>query len=512
MNLPYTLPEFLALEHQNISSQSYLEQIIALCKKNTIKIKGLPDDAELLKSYAFLLTYLDDKKSLTGESYSNIYKHFFAPFKNSAGIKVTKSLAEINSQLVALLETVKILHREDKLRVTQLQSSLTSLKLTGNAKSFTSISAKPRVIIIGDTRCCTKHIDFYSLSIDEKISKVREALEALHAKISSNAEIDISKQLQGILIMPEYFFANSNAAGESRQYSEEEARTIEVKLAKLSKEYPHILIAAPSAFKKPIFYNDQRSDERMSPEKYQEDKIARGITSGDHAKFVAKKQENLARYQKLVSFSQTANIGEDSQSYPMQLSSALYRLDELNNSPDKKDDFQLSRTTVRFFLNGLQVGKFHKRAGFEEILDRANIFLPGNAFPELVIDNLHIGVEICYEHDLGMLKKSYQERQKNLADAKAAPDIHLLFSACVLVKEDSISLENGFFLHSTPPDMGLIPIYQKHINAQKSADLSIDKSSPGIHLIELKFDWQESSIHKDPIQDVQVETLCALPR
>lgn len=98
----------------------------------------------------------------------------------------------------------------------------------------------------------------YRLIKSQSLTRIENALTLLKEKIDiEHPELNSANQeIIGMMVMPENFFANSSKKGQTRQYSEEQAREIEVKLAALSARFPEILLITSIAWQKSGYYDE----------------------------------------------------------------------------------------------------------------------------------------------------------------------------------------------------------------------------------------------------------------
>jgi hypothetical protein len=107
---------------------------------------------------------------------------------------------------------------------------------------------------------------------------------------------------------------------------------------------------------------------------------------------------------------------------------------------------EMSRNTAYVYLDGRRYLKYHKQAGFHEVLSQGdrNVFVPGKKQPTACVDNLWFGVEICFDHAAGALKTP--------ADGilcKPA-DVHVILSACVMNQDANLYTRvGGWVVHAS---------------------------------------------------------------
>jgi hypothetical protein len=93
------------------------------------------------------------------------------------------------------------------------------------------------------------------------------------------------------------------------------------------------------------------------------------------------------------------------------------------------------------FLNGEVVFSYGKRADcFEATGDVPGVFIPGPTTGMKTIEGINFGFEVCYDHEMGVLKAT--------ASGKTA-DIHIVSSAQVSNNTGNMNVRaGGFFIHA----------------------------------------------------------------
>jgi hypothetical protein len=90
---------------------------------------------------------------------------------------------------------------------------------------------------------------------------------------------------------------------------------------------------------------------------------------------------------------------------------------------------KMARNTAYVYLNGERKMKYHKQAGFHEVLNdrKETVFVPGKKQPTVEIDGKWYGIEVCLDHEKGALKTPQQPTDP--ATVKA--DFHIILAAWV---------------------------------------------------------------------------------
>jgi hypothetical protein len=100
-------------------------------------------------------------------------------------------------------------------------------------------------------------------------------------------------------------------------------------------------------------------------------------------------------------------------------------------------DAQYVAYNTAYLFYGAQTYKYHKMNDFSELEkgDRNTVFIPGSARGIYDVGGFKIGIEICGDHDTGMLDQEV--------------DIHIVTSAAVTRKNMNVKAKNGgLFVHA----------------------------------------------------------------
>jgi hypothetical protein len=125
---------------------------------------------------------------------------------------------------------------------------------------------------------------------------------------------------------------------------------------------------------------------------------------------------------------------------------------------------EMARNTAYVWLNQKRYLKYHKQAGFHEVLTRFDkvIFVPGKGQPIADIFGLKIGLEICFDHASGALKET---GPKACSDK---PTFHVILSAKVKFKDaNQYVRDNGWIVHASS-DLSFNSVLQKGKNAPET--------------------------------------------
>jgi len=339
-----------------------------------------------------------------------------------------------------------------------------------------------------------KSVELFSLTVDTESSAfckltLRRKLEGLKSSLTKISGIISQKDTQpgqtikAILVAPEYFFQKIHKPekGKSRQYSEDFKRFIEMELTQLSHDFPGILIIAGTIAWKKNMLSDPQTEEniwggqqpditqalgriptaqKLSFKHYSYSKVMRGITS-DQAKYDQKymsksgdhsylKALEALQGQKQYFFGRNSRDNAPDNSQEHKIDSLL----AMRDTPQLRDAL-LSRNTAYAYLNGKRVHKYHKGSDYQEVIDQGqNFYVSGTKSPIIppnLVDGMRIGMEICLDHNCGVLAKHLALHQGDLLDDEKAPlDIHLILSAAVSNQPANQRMKkDGYLIHSS---------------------------------------------------------------
>jgi hypothetical protein len=118
------------------------------------------------------------------------------------------------------------------------------------------------------------------------------------------------------------------------------------------------------------------------------------------------------------------------------------------------------RNTANFYFGGVCTYQYSKPTDFKEVANfgKPDIAVPGSTVPVFVLEGLTIGIEICLDHNCGVLRRHIDTRKNNRAgmlnrdlDIEVRPvDLHLILSACVEnVPKNNCAKQAGYLIHSS---------------------------------------------------------------
>ena len=298
----------------------------------------------------------------------------------------------------------------------------------------------------------------YGRQAADVLSELRKNVARCRAQLASVGSRRTTS-LQAIFVAPEYLFTAPNNANVRVAMSSAQKDLIEQSLRELSRQYASILIFAGTVF-------------------YQEELIgaARGRMGGglisnelqlkrDYVK-AFRPNENLSGVQiAKVDLEKDLNDGKVvwatlTQARKQEFNffwDSMYSWDhrgmnvpglvELAAALKKGDSSTLPQRRARncayVFLGGQRVAAYDKHSDFTETRGARPdklAFLPGTADQAPDVDGLRFGVEICFDHANGVLKR------RGLGDL----DFHVVVSDCVGTVAGNMAMKRGgYFLHAS---------------------------------------------------------------
>jgi hypothetical protein len=360
-------------------------------------------------------------------------------------------------------------------------------------------------ILLADIAVNTQDPDFFGLSIDQRFEHLKNILGKMQNKLSSAEYKSTTQQkIRGILTAPEYFFAQSTeefakkqkSDGKKvtpRQFSEEEAITIQKRLAALSSrnEFRGILIipgtvawrqraimsvkkdqADSYAINRSLVASvPEHKEDRSNPSvlnNHKKEMKSRGVILSEAELCDWAKESPDSLWLEAVDILVTQKVfsGHHRKGAPDNSNQA--KLDRIKKGLEKITDGQqyvsfiengsdilISRNTAYFYLNGIQEYAYDKRSDYQEEIDFGpNAYLHGKKPPIVKIDNITFGIEICLDHNCGILsnfiKENIQHPTKFNALYRENVDIHLVLSAAVKNEPKFYCMKkDGYFIHSS---------------------------------------------------------------
>ncbi len=254
-----------------------------------------------------------------------------------------------------------------------------------------------------------------------RLNQLKEAIEAASAKFSSvNSADKFDGAIKWIFIGPEYLFTTDRQEGDDTTRALEPGKVSEItkELVKLSTAHKGMLLIPGSVI-------------------YQHGVAAQIGGSNEVV-------ESVTKYEK--SLDPTAVKG-----MPQSLRKQLLKPFDESSSPEAKlkkltetpqDITHVVKNRVYVLLNGNVVARYGKKADKHEVMGpKSALFIPGQDSGTATIEGVKFGIEICYDHQMGVLRAISN-------DTKV--DIHIVVSAFVENKVSNMQLRpKGYFLHAS---------------------------------------------------------------
>ncbi len=277
-----------------------------------------------------------------------------------------------------------------------------------------------------------------SENIGTRLYYLEEAVQKSWDKYKANQR-DYKGEIHAIFLAPEYLFTNprdeSQEGKVTRAISEPTKRATLSMLGDVSRKYTGLLFVPGT-----ISYS---LDEAKYPVTFKE--------SRDKALGQMKTMQ--------TGMPQRVNQTLKNLSPPGQPVPSLTQKIEMLEKSDHID--YIIRNKMYIFLNGKVVAKYGKKADrFEATGDVPGVYIPGQNSGLADIGGIHFGFEICYDHEIGVLK--------NLSGAKAV-DIHMIASAEVSNSTANMLAKVGGFVIHASSNRGYTAVYYKPTPAWKSS-------------------------------------------
>lgn len=265
--------------------------------------------------------------------------------------------------------------------------------------------------------------------------------------------------LQAIFVAPEYLFTAPNTGNRRVAMTVAQKDVIEQSLLNLSRSYPSVLIFAGT-----VFYQEEVVGSVRA-------RMGGGLISNElqlKKEYVAtfRPTENLSGVQiakvdleedlkkgKVVWASLSKERKREFAGYWDRMYSWEHNGMKVPGLLDLAGGFRKgdsaaraqrrARNCANIFLGGQRVGTYDKHSDFIETRGAKPdklAFLPGTADQAPEVDGLRFGVEICFDHGNGVLKR------RGLGDL----DFHIVVSDCVDTVEANMAMKRGgYFIHAS---------------------------------------------------------------
>ncbi len=240
--------------------------------------------------------------------------------------------------------------------------------------------------------------------LDQALASARKAFQQTRG--------DYSGQIHAIFLAPEYLFTKPRNPEDNvtRAVEEPEKMMLVSHLKEASKSFPEALMIPGT-----IIY---RLDEAKYPVSF------------------AKSRHNALEQMRSIRSGIPQNKSPEVKNLGTLGVLTLQQKIELLESPNSIG--YIVRNKMFAFLNGAIVAKYGKKADlFEAKGDVPGVFIPGKEAGIQELDSLRFGFEICYDHNIGVLK--------NLSGRGAPVDVQVILSAEVPNAAGSMFLRAGGF-------------------------------------------------------------------
>ena len=258
--------------------------------------------------------------------------------------------------------------------------------------------------------------------------------ETVKVTTAQNAEIDATNEFSTILAVPEYFFTGKSTL--RWPLNETDKATLEHKLCLLSGINDKILLVPGSVY----YYKATNANRRQKAETRLND---RGMA-------------DLKRFGKeAFDYNFTDGRVGTNNATGLQVPSLVEKMEKVKTGPL---NIGLLRNVAYLILGGQRVGKYDKQSDYHESLLSPDdmVFVPGTDKECPAIGQHRFGVEICFDHALGRLKK----RGVDI-------DFHIVVSDYANNKEPHMAMGRfGYFLHAST-EASQTKVYQR------ASDLSL---------------------------------------
>jgi predicted amidohydrolase len=260
----------------------------------------------------------------------------------------------------------------------------------------------------------------HKLNVDQdtRLSDLKEAVKAAHAvyeEQAKNTAYTFGDKIKAIFLAPEYLFTNKREEAQelSRAIDVTKAEGILTELCSFSKNYDGMLIIPGTViYRHPV----EKDAQALTGTKDIQAKLALSK---------AAQEDKTGRLSRLAPPGESFDIG-----------SKVKTLEGGNGVT------HLVKNRLHAFLKGKVVANYGKIADRYEVADKGgtDLFVPGRQAGVQDIEGLKFGFEVCYDHDLGVLKA--------LGGVNSV-DFHVILSAWVDGEQKNmLAREGGFVLHA----------------------------------------------------------------
>jgi hypothetical protein len=275
-------------------------------------------------------------------------------------------------------------------------------------------------------------------SIDERLKGLEQAAKHVQKRVQEKSG---SPSFDSILAAPEYLFSDRNADGDRAPMPELERLKLEQRLLGLSREYPRMLMFPGTLFYCKDLIRPTGAEFKFNPNTGVRD-LQKTTSEDRRERYRGKLNQVLQETKDLFQnpeervqvVRQGAVRGDKKPTQSPAISSIALAL-RLKNP-------RIARNAAYVLLNGQRIAKYDKRADFAETRGATAddlAFIPGTIKQCPQVDGYRLGVEICYDHQLGALVR------RGIIDLR----FHLLLSDPSETDESAMAMmKGGFFIHA----------------------------------------------------------------
>lgn len=306
----------------------------------------------------------------------------------------------------------------------------------------------------------------HSETFESRINRLKETLFAMQKNIEEHNRTQINffySNIKGILLAPEYYLSR---AVKNKIISDDEKQCYEKQIVMLSMKYPNILIIpgtiASEYFLNTGFYKEisELSGDQKSQikEKYTKCYDSRGILQQNTNKLnqldcnPAYRKNKLEMHFKQLQNKNDENFKKRYYAHPFVKNRQIEEssIDVYKKFPFENHTKKMTKNSVYIYLNGERLHKYKKTRHFKEEDNRdEQFFVPGDPikskFTFNVIDHYQIkpitmGIEVCFDHNQGMGKSTWQE----------GVDLQIIMSDAVPSSLDNFKIKDGgYVIHAS---------------------------------------------------------------
>jgi hypothetical protein len=292
-------------------------------------------------------------------------------------------------------------------------------------------------------------------SIDERMHGLDTAAQRIQNEVKVNSG---TAKIDSILVAPEYLFSDRTDTGLRVPMDEKTRLLLERRLLELSGKYKRMLMFPGTLlYRKQLIRPDEaqfkfnkvtglRDEKKQTPKNRRQNYVLKFGRAMDEAKELfeyADEREGV--------IVKGIERGENNPYLSPSLTKLHSALEDRLKRP------RIVRNAAYVFLAGARIAKYDKRADFAETRGATAddmAFLPGTQKECPVIDGQRFGVEICYDHQIGVL------RRRNIGDLR----FHVLLSDPTKVKLGNMAMmKGGYFLHAST-DSGATGVWSRNNN------------------------------------------------